>query len=174
MREINIRVAVGSLSKKGCKFYKTDDNLEAIDISKANDLGNKTWGYISYFVMKAGYVLIGKRDYEVNLKRQYGVAAESKSQKQQKNVVRETTDKRKPSLDDFINDDKSSEFLHLLELNHMVTKFDNSVFKKTKAEKIDFKNTIHLFKISKDTVPFNDQKIWSSRYEKFEQIPVNK
>lgn len=181
MKEINIRVAVASLSKKGCKFYKSDDGLEVIDVTKANDLGNKTWGYVDYFVRRAGYVLVGRHEYEINLKKQYGSSAGnapkkvSKSQEAGEEPARKKeVQKKLHSYEDFAKDEKSSEYIHLLELNHLMTKFDRSIFKKTNKEQIDFDNTIRLFKVSKDTVPFHNQKIWSTRYEKFEQIPTNK
>lgn len=174
MKEVNIRIAVNSLSKKGCKFYKSDDGLEIIDISKANDLGNKTWGYIEYFITKAGYVLVGKGDYTNNLKKQYGTSAETpkKVKKDRDNLVKKEV-ARKWHVNADVEKD-SSEYLELLNLNERLTKFNPHIFRKDKAARIDFKNTIHLFKVSKDTVPFNNQKIWSTRYERFEQIPTNK
>lgn len=54
------------LSRKGCKI-----GGQVIDIEKANDLGNKTWGYIDYLVNELHYSLVGRKDYQKTCKRFY-------------------------------------------------------------------------------------------------------
>lgn len=59
MRHNDIRKIILALEKKKCNF-QTNGLANIIDISKAESLGNKSWGKIEYLVNYCNYILIGR------------------------------------------------------------------------------------------------------------------
>ncbi|MBI4649602.1 MAG: hypothetical protein HY738_24130 [Bacteroidia bacterium] len=52
-----IEEAVESLLRKGCRI--TEDEPKYVDVSRAVEIGNGSWGRIEYLVRYCGYILSG-------------------------------------------------------------------------------------------------------------------
>ena len=172
-KRLNIEFVIKVLSQKRVKFDRSNNVL---DISKAEDLGSKSWGYID-FLSKQEFVLVGKFDYLKQF---------NKKEKSSKiSVVKESIPVKKEAKWHSYSDIKqfydykgntfaSSEFRHLETINHLQDKFNRDVFKKTEEEKLKLFEIKDKIKNNINARPFYNEKIWSSEYETVEQSPTNK
>lgn len=173
-KRIDIGVALRTLTNKKCKIFQTlDSSVDVIDISKAEDLGNKSWGYIDYLV-KNGYSIVGWGDLNVTNSKTYP-SKETNIAKPNKSVIK-VEEKKWHSYADFSHPSNfkgkeytSSELSHLRMLNHLMTKFDRTVFKKGRRDRKELKD------IKKNlNIQFTGTKIFSSDFEKVQDIPSNR
>lgn len=172
MGKINLTVALRTLTNKKCKIYKTIDHaVDVIDVSSAEELGNKSWGYLDY-LRSVGYSIIGMDKLQASNASFYP-SKESKLPKTRSSAPIEIDKENWHSYANIIVNKESksevSELTHLKMLNHFQSKFDRSVFKKSRIENKDIK------KIKKSLdIPFSNTKIWSSDFEKVTDIPTNR
>jgi hypothetical protein len=175
-KKINISIALRTLSNKKCKIYKTlDYNVEVIDISNAENLGNKSWGYLDY-LRKVGYSIVGVGDLQDNNAKFYPSKDSSSVIKPQKRVQIKPEEKKWHSYADLVHpsnykgkDYTSSELNHLQMLNHFQEKHNISIHKKGRLD-------IKELKLRKKNlgISFTNTTIFSSNFESLIDIPKNK
>lgn len=169
----NLIKVIPSLITKGCKIHTEDtDGVRIIDVSAAKDLGNGSWGKIDYLVNNFNYALIGLTQYNKTTR----PVEKEKIQKEQKQVEKKEKQWHSyagiyPSYDYKGNKLPCSEFGHLLQLNHLNTKFNRSLMRTTKSEKMKMK-AIKKKIAAGNGRKFENQKIWSTEFEP-KDIPTN-
>jgi len=152
------------LYKKGVRIFDSKvENVSIVDISKAKDLGNRSWGYIDFFT-KQGYSMIGIVDYN---KSNTPIVKEVNYHKRKIiPLVEKEKQKKWHSYADLANVLDSSESRQLQEINHFQNKFNRHVFNKNKADKIRIK----ALKRKLD-IPFGNVRVYNSEYGT--KVPVN-
>ncbi len=134
----NLNKAVQTLSRKGVAI-----GTATLDVAKAKDLGNKSWGYINK-MQKLGYVLLGLAEYSKKCRKEY-YNGESKATEQEAFKIPIVIEERK------INDGKLyhvnryfpakdgnsniSEAKNFRDMQEFIEKFNNKVFRKSKDER---------------------------------------
>ena len=63
----SIELMLRVLNSKKVSIGLAPSGSVVIDVSKADDLGGKTWGYIDYLVKSAGYTLTGRAAYSLSM-----------------------------------------------------------------------------------------------------------
>lgn len=171
-KKFNINLAINTLISKKVLITGTH-----IDVSKAVDLGNKSWGYIDG-LQKVGYKLTGQRDYR-------GSYAVKEEEKPKTKISTEVKEKQTPKTKlSHSNADlkesyttkgkklKCSEFQQLTVINNLQDKY----------KRINLKHPLDEVKLLKEIKkeikagngrPFYNEKIWSSEYETVKEIPTN-
>lgn len=174
----SIELMLRVLNSKKVNIGLAPSGSVVIDVSKADDLGGKTWGYIDYLVKSAGYTLTGRAAYSAK----YAIKKNDDSKNAKDSFSFPKKEGKWHSYSDIPEFSqhkngkkfKTSEFDHLQELNHLQGKFNNGLFKKTDAEKLLLFEIKDKIKKGIDSRPFYNEKIWSTEYETVEQIPTNK
>jgi hypothetical protein len=84
MGKVDVRLMLLILSRKGCKFTGN-----VIDVSKATELGNKTWGYLEFLCNpENGFRIAGKSDYRRMCFSKFAASADDTSSSSQKEEKR--------------------------------------------------------------------------------------
>jgi hypothetical protein len=160
-KKVNAEKAIRTLQNKGVKFMI--DN--SIDLSKAKNLGNKSFGYLSYFI-QLGFRVVGIHSMR-KTDGAYYPSNDSEGGKKPKPVVLVQGERKWHANADLVRE-KCSEAVQLLELNRLQEKTNNAfLYHKTKAEKVLLKG------MKKEILPFTNTTLWSSEYIP-KDIPLNK
>lgn len=111
-----------------------------INIANAQDLGNRSWGYIDFLCNIGHMSLVGFAEYK---KKNYHRDIKEEKYPRKKDSIHEKNDSnRLHSYDGLLPTYKygstkvhCSEFTHMMELNHFQSTFKRIVFRKTKEER---------------------------------------
>ena len=57
-RKHNVDEVIRALTKKGCKIGVTELGIPVIDLEKAKEMGNKSWGKVDFLVNYYGFTTI--------------------------------------------------------------------------------------------------------------------
>lgn len=171
-RVLSIHQVLRILLSKRCKVEEDQiTKTQCLNISKAENLGNKSWGYID-FLEKEGMPIVGKVDYK-NRSRSL-VKSNDKKKKEKKTSVSELIAEKnneaisysKHSYDGIPSKSdkgyKYSEFNRLVEINHFASKFVKG-FSTSPSYKKAHRKLIKKAKKSID-IKFGNQVIFSSEH----------
>lgn len=159
--EINKMITI--LSRKGCKITGS-----TIDVAKATELGNKTWGYLEHLRNEHDYSLAGVGDYKRSCKTKYG-----------KNEEEERKEKKSFTIPDHVLSQKAlqgklyhaysllpqrsenaevSEYHRLQDASQFLNPYDRRFARKSQQDKKDMK-------VAKSICSFGNQTVFQSDFE---------
>lgn len=139
-RKLVSEFIIRRLGNKRVEISMVPGGNYVVDIANAQDLGNKSWGYIDFLCRAGGMSLVGFTEYK---KKNYHREGKEDKYPKKKDSIHEKGDTNKlHSYDGLLPSYKygstkvhCSEFTHMMELNHFQSKFKRVIFNKTTEER---------------------------------------